>query len=109
MDAFRVLMVSSLVLLGCSETLPRKAMLDEQRRIEGAVRLGTSAQDAAATLQSLGYSCRAVGVDTAATPQGFPITDCVKKVEGGAELHVCLNRAGSEVKDVRYERRACLP
>jgi hypothetical protein len=88
----------SSMLVGCSDVPPRSAVIAEQRRIESAVKVGASAQETRDALVSLGYSCR----DT----QGAT-TDCAKAVQDKTELHVCLARTESRVKDISYGLRPC--
>jgi len=102
MNARLMLLASSLTLLGCSTTVPRDVLIAEQRRIEGAVKPGTSVQEAAQSLASLGYTCREAAVDAA---RKLTVTDCVKPVQDKTEFHVCLRRTGSEDKEISYGLR----
>jgi len=104
--AQRMLLASSLALLGCSSgVVSRDVMVAEQRRIEGAVQPGTSAKDAAQSLVGLGYSCHeAVSGSTpvGGAPPNSTVTDCAKAVQGKTELHVCLWRTENVIKLVSY-------
>ncbi|HTP25684.1 MAG TPA: hypothetical protein VMK12_08500 [Anaeromyxobacteraceae bacterium] len=107
MDAWRIFLASSLVVVGCTDVPPRSAVIAEQRRIEGAVKPGTSAQEAREALVSLGYSCREAQVEAASSDGAAhgTITECVKAIQDKGELHVCLGRTESQVKEVRYGLR----
>ena len=103
-----LLLASALMVAGCSTAPPRNAVMAEQRRIEGAVRPGTSAQEVREALVSLGYTCREINAGSGGgAARNSATTDCAKAIQDKTELHICLTRDESRVKDISYELRPC--